>query len=356
MYNKKLPCQKYNSTYLFDIIVKNRKKIHLIIMKFIIFISINISCLAQDTLQNYRQHYLIDKEITCCKSAKNQLKCIDSLIQVNLKEPDYSGKVDYYKTYFNRYKKLALYYSYAGYISGLRGNLEQSLAYFDQMGIYLDTLSKNKRDEGFINLKYIAHYQKIEFCSKAYWEDSVLFNRCNCIQFFPEYKNETVNIEKATAPNENQKPVVKYPNWGEFYINDTLRINKHFVSDSASIIYFQKILRPLIQTKLVQNPYYFEMLGESSMNIKRDTIIYKLTSKYEKGKHERKWELVFATSQNPEKYDLILFVLSNVELPGHMKNLEIFIPIVLTTENSNNDNHVNVYDDHFLMAIRKYHK
>lgn len=325
------------------------------IMKFIIpiLILINISCFAQDTLQNYRHHYLIEKEITSCKSASNQLNCIDSLIQVNLKDPDYSGKVDYYKTYFNRYKKLVLYYSYAGYISGLRGNLEQSLAYFDQMEIYLDTLSKNNRDEGFIDLKNVAHYQKIEFCSKAYREDSVLFNRCNCMQFFPEYKDETVTEDTVTSQIQNQKPVVKYPNWGEFYINDTLRINNHFVSDSSSIIYFKKILKPLIQTKLLQNPVYFEMLGDPNMYIKRDTIIYKLSAKYEKGKYERKCEAVFTTSKNPEIFDLILFVLGNIELPGHVKSLEIYIPIVVTTENSNNTNNVNIHDDHFLVEIKK---
>jgi hypothetical protein len=189
---------------------------------------INASCFAQDTLQNYRHHYLIEKELTSCKSASNQLNCIDSLIQVNLKDPDYSGKVDYYKTYFNRYKKLVLYYSCAGYISGLRGNLRQSLAYFDQMEIYLDTLSKNKRDERFIDLKYAAHYQKIEFCSKAYREDSVLFNRCNCMQFFPEIKDESLivdttsitkvkksenNVQKKIEPSNSAKPEINSVNY-----------------------------------------------------------------------------------------------------------------------------------------------
>lgn len=317
-----------------------------------IFVLINVSCYGQDTLA-FNHHPLIEKEITYCRGSKNQLKCIDSLIQVTLKNTDYSGKGNYPKAYFNRCKKLVLYYSYAGNLSGLRGYLEQSFAYFKQMEIYLDTLNQNGKDKDFIDLKGMAQISKTEFCRKAYFNDTIQFNQCNCIQFFPKFKDEIAIIDTTSPPRENQKPVVEYPNWGEFYINDTLRMNKNFMSDSTSIIYFKKILKPLIQTKLLQNPVYFEMLGDPNMNIKRDTIIYKLFAKYEKGKYERKCETVFTTSKNPEIFDLILFVMGNIELSGHVKSLEIYIPIVVTTENSNNTNNVNIHDDHFLMEIKK---
>lgn len=175
-------------------------------MKFIIpiLILISVSSYGQDTLA-FNHHPLIETEIACCRVSKNQLKCIDSLIQVNLKEPDYSGKVDHSKVYFNRYRKLVLYYSYAGNISGLRGNLEQSLGYFEQMEKYLDTLSQNNKDEGFIDLKYSAHTQKVEFCNKAYREDSVLFNRCNCMQFYPEIKDEQHVIVDTTSITQVKK-------------------------------------------------------------------------------------------------------------------------------------------------------
>src|SRR5690606_25697590 len=124
------------------------------------------------------------------------------------------------------------------------------------------------------------------------------------------------------------------------YINDTLRINKSFVSDSSSIIYFKKILKPMIQSKLLQDPVFFEMLGDPTMKIKRDTLIYKLSTNYKQGKYERKCELVFTTSQIPEKFESIIFLLSNMGLPGNAKSLDIYIPIVVTTENSNNTNNV----------------
>lgn len=226
-------------------------------MKFIIsiLIPINISCFAQDTLQNYRHHYLIEKEITSCKSASNQLNCIDSLIQVNLKDPDYSGKVDYYKTYFNRYKKLALYYSYAGYISGSRGNLEQSLAYFNQMEIYLDTLSKNKRDEGFIDLKHLARYQTTEFCIKAFrdnnelFKDTVLFNRCNCMWFSPEIKDKFV-IMDTTSITQKQKPENKVQN--KIEPKNSSQPKSYIVNHPGEVKYVRK---PIVVHTLQNNQY-----------------------------------------------------------------------------------------------------
>ncbi len=335
-----------------------RKKVHHMIMKnaLIIFILINVSCYAQDTLPIFRDNYhnyLIEKEINCCKSARDQLKCVDSLIQFTLKNIDYLGKGNYPKIYFDQHRKLLLYHFYAGNISGLRGDLEQSLAYFKQMEIYFDTLSKNKKDERFIDLKYVAHYQKIEFCSKAYREDSVLFNRCNCMQFFPESENE-ITRDTIIPDNKLVLEVKKQEFWGEFYRNDTLRIDNNFVSSSSSIAYFKKVMQPLILQKLLQNPPVFsEILGDPSLNLKRDTIICKLSSKYTKGNYEKKCEIVFASSKNAEKLDFLLILLTNMEFPGFMNNIEIFIPIVVTTENTKNANKATIYDDHFLVEALK---
>lgn len=230
--------------------MERRNKLHLKNMKFFIpiLILISVSCYGQDTLA-FNHHPLIEKEITCCRGSKNQLKCIDSLIQVNLKEPDYSGKVDYNKTYFNRYKKLMLYYSYAGNISGLRGNLEQSLGYFEQMEKYLDTLSQNKKDEDFIDLKYIAHYQKIEFCSKAYREDSVLFNRCNCIQFFPEIKDELVIVD-TTSITQVQKSEINVQN--KIEPSNSTQPERNIVNHPREVKYVRK---PIVVHTLQHNQY-----------------------------------------------------------------------------------------------------
>lgn len=322
-------------------------------MKFFIpiLILINVSCFAQDTLPIYSHQFLVEKEINCCKSAKNQLKCVDSLIKVNLNTTNYSGKFDPQKAYLNRLRKLCIYHFNAGVISGLRGNIEQSFVYFDRMESYMDTLDINGKTFEFENLKNITRYKKTEFCTQTFYKDTAMFNRCDCKQFFTEYQDEPLEI--TTGPTYLEKPEIKNSNWGEFYINDTLRINKHFVSDSVSIIYFKKQLRPLILSKLLQNPYYFEMLGDPSMNITRDTLIYKLSAKYEKGKYERNCEIVFATSKKPELFDPILFSINNIELTGYIKKIEIYIPIVVTTEESINTNKVNIDDDHFLMEVIK---
>src|SRR5690606_14257756 len=111
--------------------------------------------------------------------------------------------------------------------------------------------------------------------------------------------------------------------------------------------------KPIIHSKLLQNPVHLEMLGDPTLNFKRDTIIYKLSTKYEKSKSERKCEIVFTTSENQVIFDFILTVLSNMELSGHVKNLEIYIPIVVTTKNSYPSSSVSIYDDHYLMEVRK---
>lgn len=323
---------------------------HPLIMKMIvtILILINASCFAQDTLPIYSHRYLIEKEINCCVGAKNQLKCIDSLIGVNLKAPDYAGKFDPQKVYLNRLRKLCIYHFNAGLISGLRGHLDQSFVYFDKMESYLDTLSLNGKMDEFETLKQVTVYQKTELCAKTYRKDTAAFNRCNCMQFFPEIKDESVTSDTVSPPKE--KLVVKYPNWGEFYIADTLRINKGFVSDSISIVYFNQLLKPLIHDKLLENQLYLETLGEPSMNIKSDTIIYKLSVHYEKGKYERNCELVFTSSEHPERFDYLMLLIGNLEL--FIQKLEIYIPIVVTTESSFN-NYVHVHDDHYLLEIRK---
>lgn len=315
----------------------------------IILFLINTSCFAQDSIPFF-SHYLIDKEITCCRRVKNQLHCLDSLIQVNLKMPGHSDK-NYQKVYLDRFRKLFLYYVNAGFVSGYRGDIVQSFIYFDLSEQCLDTLKKKGKTDEFEDFQNIIRHQKTEFCAKTYFKDTILFNQCYCAQFFPENKDESV-IDTVISPHKKQVPPVKYPNWGELYTHDTLRINKHFVSNSASIIYF-KTLQPLLLTKLLQNPYYFEMIGDPSLHIIRDTIIYKLSANYKKGKYERTCELVFTSSKHPEKFDNLLLLLSNLEFPGFIKDLEIYIPIVVTTENSTQTNNAGIYDDHFLIEAIK---
>lgn len=246
-----------------------------------------------------------------------------------------------------------MYHFNAGIISGLRGDLDQSFAYFNQLEIYLDTLNQNGKGNEFRDIKSAANYQKAEYCTKTYYKDTAVFNRCNCKQFFPVYKDETIQLDSVSSPVKNQQPEINYPYWGEFYRKDTLRMNKHFVSDSASVIYFKTVLQALIQAKLAQNPAYYEMLGDPALKIKRDTLIYKLSAKYGQGKYERKCELAFTTSRYPEKFEFILFLMSNMEFPGYIKNLEIYIPVVVTTENSIHVSNFYVFDDHYLMEIRK---
>ncbi len=316
-----------------------------------ILLFLNVSCFAQDSIPIYGGRNLIAKEIDCCIGNQNQLKCIDSLIDVTLKAPNLSGKIDPRKAYLDRLRKLGHYHFNAGIISGLRGNLDQSFAYFDKMESYIDSLNQNKKGNELIELKSMTQFQKTKFCTKTYYIDTAMFNRCNCKQFFTEFKDETIKV--ISGPTYLNKPEIKYSNWGEFYINDTLRINNQFVSDSTSIVYFKKLLRLQILTKLLQNPYYFEMLGDPSINLIRDTVIYKLSSKYEKGKCERSCELVFTSSQHLKRFEHFMLLISNIEFPVFIKDLEIYIPIVVTTESSINVNKANIYDDHFLIEVTK---
>lgn len=318
-----------------------------------ILVLINVSCFAQDTLPIYSHHYLVEKEIACCKRAKNQLKCVDSLIQLTENALDLSEKVDPKKAPLDRLRKLSIYHFNAGIISGLRGNLEQSFLYFDKMGLYLDTLSKNGKGDEFKTLKSLAVYQKTEFCIKSYSKDTAVFNRCNCRQFFPEVIAESSVPDTAIFPHKTQTPPIKYPNWGAFYVNDTLRINTHFVSDLNSISYFKKWLQPQLLTKFLQHEVYLEILGEPSFNLKRDTVIYKLTSKYEKGKYDRTCELVFTSSKHPEKFDYLMLLINNIEFPGLLNDLEIYIPIVVSANESIHISNATIFDDHFLIEVPK---
>jgi len=326
---------------------------HLRIMKCIIpiLIFIRVPCLAQDTLPIFSHHYLIEQEINCCNRAKDQLVCMDSLIRVNQHAISRIGKIDPQRAYADRLRKLACYHFYAGNISGLRGNLDQSFAYFDTMERYFDTLDQRGYVNEFETLKEITRYQKTEYCLQTYQKDTVAFHRCNCMQFFPVINDEFLMVDTTFASEKEIIPI-KYPHWGQFYLRDTLRINNDFVSDSFSIVYFKQILQPVLLNKLQQNPYYFEMLGDPALNLVADTLIYRLSVNYDKGSYERKCELVFSSSPHPEWFSNFLVLLSNAEYPGFIRNLEIYIPIVVSTEDSNNNN-VYVHDDHFRIEVEK---
>jgi hypothetical protein len=266
---------------------------------------------------------------------------------------NYSGKFNSQKAYLDRLRKLGLYHFNAGIISGLRGDLDKSFLYFDKMEFYLDTLNRNGKGDEFKSLKSFMVYQKTMFCANTYIKDTSTFNRCNCMQFFPQIEDESIVTDSSKTSSKTQIRTSKYPYWGEFYMNDTLRINKHFVSDSNSINYFNNLFQPVILTKLIQNPYFLEMLGEPSISLIKDTLIYKLSSNYEKGKYDRNCELVFTSSKFPEKFDHFMFIISNMEFPGFIKDFEIYIPIIVTTQVSINTNQVSIYDDHFLIEVKK---
>lgn len=317
-------------------------------MKFIIpiLILINVHGLAQDTLPNFVYQHLIEKEINCCRGEKDQLKCVDSLIQINLSSATNSEKSNAQKSDLDRLRKLSIYHFTAASMIGLRGNLEESFIYFERTQRFLDTLSQNGKADEAENLKALIVYQKTELCAKTYLKDTVVFNRCNCMQFFPEIRDESQTTDTSTVP------LTKYPNWGAFYIHDTLRFDPHFVSDSVSIVYFSRVLQPLIQSKLLNHPAYYEMLGDPALSLVRDTVIYRLSCKYENGKYERNCEVVFTSSQYLERFDYISLLIGNMEYPGLIKDLNIYIPLVFTTENTIN-NSAYVYDDHFRIEIEK---
>lgn len=317
-------------------------------------IAFNSLCLAQDTLGT---HYLVSDEILCCFGTKNQLKCIDSLIQINSKSVHFSGKTNAKKVRVNQLRKLTYYHLNAGYICGMRGNLIESFAYFNKMEMYLDSLNQVGKGNDFGELKGMSHYQKAKFCSIAYKKDTLAFNSCNCMQYF-KVTNEDIKTVDSNFRNDKKDnlPSLKNPYWGKLYRNDTLRIKNEFISDKNSIRYYEELLESILLNRLQQNPAYFEMLGDPSLKITRDTLIYKLSSVYKNESLQRSCELVFTSSKKINSFEYFTMLIGNIEFPvispNTLKNLNLYIPIVITTGESES-NHVFIHDDHIKIEIKK---
>lgn len=320
---------------------------------FLILLTFNTICIAQDTLGS---HYLIGDEILCCFGTKNQLTCIDSLIQINSKSVHISGKTNAKKVRVNQLRKLTYYHLNAGYICGMRGNLIESFAYFNKMEMYLDSLNQVGKGNDFAELKGMSHYQKAKFCSIAYKKDIIAFNSCNCMQYFKATNEDIQTVDSNFSNGEKDNVPLKNPYWGKLYKNDTLRIKNEFISDKNSIRYYEEILQSVLLNKLQQNPAYFEMLGDPSLRITSDTLIYKLTTVYKNASLFRSCELVFSTSKHLNSFEYFTMLIGNIEFPPFnsttLKNLNVFIPIVITTIESES-NRVYIHDDHIKIEIKK---
>lgn len=320
---------------------------------FLLFYITTSSCFAQDTLL-ISSYPLTDKEMSCCKGVKNQLNCLDSLIQNNQKATKISGKVNHEKVYFDRFRKLVVYTYNAGFISSRRGNIEQAFIYFNLTEKYLDTLKQNNKINDFKDFDKAVYYQKLDVCGQTYFKDTSLFNQCNCAQFFPEL---TVEDEKTDTISQIERISPKLNNgrnlFGEFYWNDTLRFNNYFVSDSVSIAYFNQTKNQILHN-LRQKQIYFEMFREPDFNLKMDTIIIKVSINNVPGSYERKCEVVHSSFQLLSDYFLALF--GTMEFPYSKNSISFYIPLVITPKKPSNYNKMDkiiIDDDHILIEYEK---
>lgn len=171
-----------------------------------IFCVTALSVFGQDSIPDYGSRRLMDLEIECCIGRQNQLKCVDSLINVTLNAPNYSGQTDPRKIYSDRLRKLAHYHFIAGGICEFRGDFYESFAYYDKMKSYIDTLNQGKteKEKELIGLITMAIYQKHKFCREI--KDKALYNRCDCEQFLLKFEEKDEDIEVITGPTYIEKP------------------------------------------------------------------------------------------------------------------------------------------------------
>ena len=205
-------------------------------MKHVFFLFIELLgahySIAQDSLW-ITNHYSVYEEIECCKTTKNQLKCIDSLIELNGQKVP-SGK-NTQARFIKQQKAFVLYHINAGGIYQKRGNYSEAETQFKITETYADSLRKwTKNNQDIEQILSTLQFRKKQWCFDLYRSDSVAFYTYDCAKFFPELTKTDSVIEEIEATDTVQlkptsireKPVNHY---GNFYLRDTLRIAHQFV-------------------------------------------------------------------------------------------------------------------------------
>ena len=267
------------------------------------------------------------------------------------------GLLDYPReNHFKFYKKLVIQHINAGWVSFLRGNLDQSIKYINDAEVYTDPLSViYKTDLDAAEIVGAFHNIQVEICYQIYHKDTSIFSNSSCAYFFPELNQEENYIHTNQIAKKSNNPVDKTSGFfGDYYLNDTLRFNSQFVSDSLSINYFKKTKEQFL-TRLSYKSF-LEIFRETGLiNDNEDTLIIRIDLYNKANTAFRECVAVYTScSEFGSTHYLNLFI--NMELPFSRYDISFFIPIILKPEKRNNWNkmdRITPNNDHCLIEYEQ---
>ena len=305
---------------------------------------------AQDSLI-ISSHPLLNSELTACKYSRNQLTFLDSLILLTENEhPPYKGSSERFFKIKN--EKLVILHIDAGWLCRLRGNFDQAHVYLSNGERFLDSLKSNGHysDELKNTIGAYNNIQK-EICYQTYQNDTSTFFAWDCAKFFPELNEDPTNgldtllsISTDTTTNHQESY------YGQFYMNDSLRIKGQFICDSIGVSYFNSIQHSLLN-ELKYNALP-QLLLEMMANqpFRQDTLIIKVNLENKTNKILKESSIAFSTRpQGVFNYYLSFF--NAINYPNIPEQVSFYIPIILRPESPNNYNkmHRIVIDDAYFL-------
>ena len=305
---------------------------------------------AQDSLA-IRGHRFLNDELTACKYSRNQLTFLDSLILLTENEhPPYKGSREQFFKIKN--EKLVILHIDAGWLCRLRGNFDQARVYLSNGERFLDSLKSNGHYSDELKNTISAYYNiQKEICYQTYQKDTSTFFAWDCAKFFPELNEDPTN-RSDTLLSDSTNTTTSYQKsyFGQFYMNDSLRIKGQFICDSIGVAYFNSIQHSLLN-ELKHNPLP-QLLLEMMANqpFRQDTLIIKLNLENKTNKILRESSIAFSTRpQVVFKYYLSLF--NTINYPNIPEEVSFYIPIILRPESPNNYNKIHriVIDDGYFL-------
>lgn len=246
------------------------------------------------------------------------------------------------------YKKLILFNIKTGGLAFEKG--QNFMSYFKHTNIYIDSLAQIKpKDDDLVNFKHLTYLCARNCCYYTYHKDTALFFKLECDSLFREFdpidSSSTVATSEATVKVDHH-PAPKIP-YGQFNINDTLRINRSFVSNEKGIEYLkhnQSYLLEQIRYKTIGSQFTPLSYEET------DTIIVLLEVNFNENSIQRKVSMVYSSA--PELASSFLLTKLN-EIPlKYSQEIKLYLPFVIRPEQKKAMNHFNrvtIGKDHFLI-------
>lgn len=303
---------------------------------------------AQDSLI-ISSHRFLNDEFNASKNSKNQLMFLDSLILLTINEaPPSKGNGE--RFYRIQNEKLVILHIDAGWICRLRGKYNEAHIYLSKGEQYLDSLKTyNLYSDEFKNTIGAYNNMQKQICYDTYQKDTTIFYSWDCAKFFPELNEDPLTVNDTLASDSTNK-LHSESHFGNFYLNDSLRIKPQFICDSRGITYFNSIQHILLN-ELRHNPLP-QLLLEIMVNqaFSQDTLIIRLHLENRTNKILRESSIAFSTrSQDVFKY--YLSFINSINYPNIPEEVSFYIPIILRPESPNNYNkmHRVVIDDGYFL-------